>query len=296
MHRAPGWTSSGDRSTGLEEEIDDDTAYAGAEEEVLTTAARLFREPTPRGAELLDRLQRWAEQASVRPDAKAATLIRWLNDTCGRAGSWTDTRVIIFTEYRDTQNWLHELLADAGSRRGDRLLTLYGGMDTEERERVKAAFQAHPDQSAVRILLATDAASEGIDLQNHCSRLIHYEIPWNPNRLEQRNGRVDRHGQRADAVLIYHFVGRGYREQAETANVAGRPRGRPRVPDAGGAQGRADPRGPRQGRPGDRRAGRGGDARPASTLDTREAERQAEPARAHASLRARSEGRDRQAA
>ena len=58
----------------------------------------------------------------------------------------------------------------------------------------------------VRILLATDAASEGIDLQNHCSRLIHYEIPWNPNRLEQRNGRIDWHGQRASEVNIYHFV------------------------------------------------------------------------------------------
>ena len=82
---------------------------------------------------------------------------------------------------------------------GDRLLTLYGGMDPHDREAVKAAFQAAPDVSPVRILLATDAASEGIDLQNHCSRLIHYEIPWNPNRMEQRNGRIDRHGQKARA-------------------------------------------------------------------------------------------------
>ena len=68
-------------------------------------------------------------------------------------------------------------------------------MHSDDRERIKAAFQAHPAESPVRILLATDAASEGIDLQNHCSRLIHYEIPWNPNRMEQRNGRLDRHGQ-----------------------------------------------------------------------------------------------------
>ncbi len=65
----------------------------------------------------------------------------------------------------------------------------------------------------VRILLATDVASEGLDLQNFCSRLIHYEIPWNPNRMEQRNGRIDRHGQRADKILIYHFVGAGYKER-----------------------------------------------------------------------------------
>ena len=73
----------------------------------------------------------------------------------------------------------------------------------------------------MRILLATDAASEGIDLQNHCSRLIHFEIPWNPNRLEQRNGRIDRHGQKAKQVRVYHFVGKGYndreRSMADTA-------------------------------------------------------------------------------
>ena len=61
----------------------------------------------------------------------------------------------------------------------------------------------------MRILLATDAASEGIDLQRHCHRLIHYEIPWNPNRMEQRNGRIDRHGQRPEP-LVYHFVAKGF--------------------------------------------------------------------------------------
>jgi hypothetical protein len=85
-------------------------------------------------------------------------------------------------------------------------------MKPEEREEIKAAFQAAPDVSPVRILLATDAASEGIDLQLHCHRLIHYEIPWNPNRMEQRNGRIDRHGQR-HSPLIYHFVPTGYRNQ-----------------------------------------------------------------------------------
>lgn len=86
-------------------------------------------------------------------------------------------------------------------------MTLYGGMDTDKRENIKAAFQA---QSPVRILLATDSASEGIDLQNHCNRLIHYEIPWNPNRLEQRNGRIDRHGQKKSEVYVYHFVSAGF--------------------------------------------------------------------------------------
>ena len=98
-------------------------------------------------------------------------------------------------------------------------MTLYGGMDPAERERIKAAFQFDPVHSPVRILLATDAASEGIDLQNHCHRLLHFEIPWNPNRMEQRNGRVDRHGQRAKAVEVYHFVGKGYKAAAGAATT-----------------------------------------------------------------------------
>ena len=84
-----------------------------------------------------------------------------------------------------------------------------------------AAFQADPEISPVRILLATDAASEGIDLQKYCSRLIHYEIPWNPNRMEQRNGRVDRHGQKADKVLIHHFVGKGFERESSRDTPVG---------------------------------------------------------------------------
>ena len=79
-------------------------------------------------------------------------------------------------------------------------------MDPKERETIKAAFQANPRESPVRILLATDAASEGIDLQNHCNLLIHVEIPYNPNVMEQRNGRIDRHGQKQSEVVIWHPV------------------------------------------------------------------------------------------
>ena len=79
-------------------------------------------------------------------------------------------------------------------------------MDPKDREAVKAAFQADPRESPVRILLATDAASEGIDLQNHCNLLVHVEIPYNPNVMEQRNGRIDRHGQRQSEVVIWHPV------------------------------------------------------------------------------------------
>lgn len=198
----------------IDEEFGDDEAADTALDDTLDTASRLFRDLSAGERRDLDALRQWAESARGRPDSKTHALIRWLKAQLHTpTGAWNDERVIIFTEYRDTQRWLTQMLTSAGFGGGERLLSLYGGMTTDERERIKAAFQANPAVSPVRILLATDAASEGIDLQNHCSRLIHVEIPWNPNRLEQRNGRIDRHGQRASEVQIYHFVSSGWRER-----------------------------------------------------------------------------------
>jgi len=198
---------------GIEEEYADDEAYEEATASAVRTTTQLFSQLTSQERELLERMQNWAERASARPDSKARTLIEWLKEHIRPGGEWSDERVIIFTEYRATQKWLQTLLAAEGFTRDGRLMTLYGGMNSEERERIKAAFQTSPEVSPVRILLATDAASEGIDLQLHCHRVIHYEIPWNPNRMEQRNGRIDRHGQRKNP-LVFHFVPQGYEEQA----------------------------------------------------------------------------------
>ncbi|MCK6537723.1 MAG: DEAD/DEAH box helicase [Polyangiaceae bacterium] len=203
-----------------EEESSDDAAYEERAGEVVAETTAVFRPLSAEEEKLVAELQGWAARAAGRPDTKAKRLVAWLNDTLRPGGKWNDNRVIVFTEYRATQNWLEELLAAEGLSKGDRLMTLYGGMPTEDRERVKAAFQADPEVSSVRILLATDAASEGIDLQKQCSRLIHYEIPWNPNRLEQRNGRVDRHGQKHD-VQVFHFVGENYEDSADPRREPG---------------------------------------------------------------------------
>lgn len=205
----------------MEEEFADDEAYEESTDEAVTHTSRLFRELTAEERELLQEMRQWADGASKRPDAKARELLNWIHTHIQPNGEWCNERVIIFTEYRATQKWLYNLLAAEGLVQGERLMTLYGGMNSEDRERVKAAFQANPDTSPVRILLATDAASEGLDLQNYCSKLIHYEIPWNPNRLEQRNGRIDRHGQKASEVLIYHFVGKDYKQQATPVSRPG---------------------------------------------------------------------------
>jgi superfamily II DNA or RNA helicase len=200
---------------GVEEEYADDDAYEDSTGDATEGASRLFRPLTQQEEQTLSALERWADTAAPRADSKADKLITWLKANIKPDGAWGSRRVLIFTEYRATQKWLQGLLAAAGLATQERLEVMYGGMSTDERERIKAAFQADPDVSKVRILLATDAASEGIDLQNHCAHLIHYEIPWNPNRMEQRNGRLDRHGQKADAVMVYHFVG-GRMRQSDT--------------------------------------------------------------------------------
>jgi superfamily II DNA/RNA helicase len=203
----------------IEEEYADDEEKEGATSDAVETATPLIREITAQEKALLDKMYIWAEQASQIRDSKAKTFIQWLKAIVRLDGKWSDERVIIFTEYRATQNWLQTLLAAEGLTEGDRLMTMYGGMDDDLRERIKAAFQASPEDSDVRILLATDAASEGIDLQNYCHRLVHFEIPWNPNRMEQRNGRIDRHGQKFEP-LVYHFVMQGYKERMRRGDVA----------------------------------------------------------------------------
>lgn len=188
-----------------EEDYADDETRESAEGEAVEEASRRLRPLSDDERRLVERLHSWADRARRGPDSKAEAMIHWLEEHLRPNGEWSDVRVILFTEYRTTQVWLHEILASHGFG-GERLALLFGGMDTKDREAIKAAFQADPRESPVRILLATDAASEGIDLQNHCNLLIHVEIPYNPNVMEQRNGRVDRHGQKRSEVVIWHPV------------------------------------------------------------------------------------------
>lgn len=204
----------------VDEEYADDTVHEQLLAEAVDTAATMIPATGDRERKLLDELSRWAEHARSRADSKIEAFLAWLEENIRPDGEWSDRRVIVFTEYRATQNWLVQMLTSHGYGDPRRLMTLYGGMETDQREEIKAAFQASPEESDVRILVATDAASEGIDLQNHCNLLIHYEIPWNPSRLEQRNGRVDRHGQRQKEVLVHHFVGSGYAQARDEGDVA----------------------------------------------------------------------------
>lgn len=194
----------------LEEEYASDEGLEQAIGEAVEEASTTPTELTAEQKDMLKRLSTWAETAKGRPDSKAKAIFDWIDQHLRPGGKWNGARVILFTEYRATHGWLFELLTNHGCG-GERLAELHGSLDPDERAKVTAAFQAAPDVSPVRILLATDSASEGIDLQNHCNYLIHVEIPWNPNVMEQRNGRIDRHGQKK-TPFIWHPVGKGFQD------------------------------------------------------------------------------------
>ncbi|MEK5252507.1 DISARM system SNF2-like helicase DrmD [Paenibacillus sp. FSL F4-0125] len=192
-----------------EEEYSNDAQAEQFNNEAIEVASELTVPLTVIQTEMLDRLSGWADKFKNRLDSKAKAILSWLDTHLKHNGQPNNKRVILFTEYRATHTWLHQILVSHGYG-GEQLMFLHGSMLPDEREIVKAAFQADPQISPVRILLATDAASEGIDLQNHCNYLIHIEIPWNPNVMEQRNGRIDRHGQKENEVYIWHPVGKGF--------------------------------------------------------------------------------------
>ena len=137
----------------------------------------------------------WGQKYENRPDARLTELLTFLDATCRPAGMWSNERVVVFTEYAATLDWIVRILSQHGYREDQELAVIQGSTSAEDREIIRARFTAPPDQEAVRVLVATDSAGEGIDLQAYCHRLVNFDIPFNPSRLEQRIGRVDRYGQ-----------------------------------------------------------------------------------------------------
>jgi len=141
-----------------------------------------------------------------RVDARFEKLCGLIDQLLRKGSHWRDDeRLIVFTEYKTTLDYIVRRLGERYER--ERILTLFGGgkdgMDEKERAEVKRAF--NNPAADVRVLIATDAAAEGLNLQETARYLLHFDCPWNPSRLEQRNGRIDRHGQARD-VTIFHFV------------------------------------------------------------------------------------------
>lgn len=210
--------------TGAEQE-----AAEAAEVEAITAASEAEAPRSARAHELrqqeqalLDRMQQIAERHRGLPDAKTRFLIDWIRThfcpdlpTFGMAPAgppprWNNRRVLIFTENREgTKRFLHDVLSLAieGTDRADARIEVIDGLTSSaRRQEIQRRFNADPAHDPLRILLATDAAREGLNFQAHCADLFHFDLPWNPGRIEQRNGRIDRKLQPAPEVRCHYFV------------------------------------------------------------------------------------------
>jgi superfamily II DNA or RNA helicase len=158
---------------------------------LLTTRLKALKNEKAEVELLLDAAKR---TESAGTDPKAEALLEWVY-RLQQEETDSDLKVLIFTEFVPTQEMLREFLSD----RGISVVCLNGSMGMKERKRVQDAFAKD-----TRILISTDAGGEGLNLQ-FCHVVINYDIPWNPMRLEQRIGRVDRIGQ-THAVRALNFV------------------------------------------------------------------------------------------
>ena len=161
----------------------------------------------------VDRMLAISGAARDSADARVNAILDWIEaEMLDASHAWRDRRLLLFTEWDDTRRWLVERLKEGLLQRcrghvdlNGRILVFTGQTSLEERDRIKIAFNAPFEQEPVRILVCTDAAREGLNLQARCHDLIHVDLPWNPSRLEQRNGRIDRKLQPSKVVNCRYF-------------------------------------------------------------------------------------------
>lgn len=185
------------RLLDVDEEVEGDDAEAEEQEGVAVQATAVeriddLRREVERLGELIEQTRR---TRSLEEESKVSALQRCLDRA--EFGDLKDGRgkLLIFTEYRATQDYLVEKL----ERWGYTTCTIHGQMNAQARKDAQMLFQRER-----QICVATEAAGEGINLQ-FCHLMINYDIPWNPNRLEQRMGRIHRIGQEFD-VAVFNFV------------------------------------------------------------------------------------------
>ncbi|GHC12011.1 helicase-related protein [Cerasicoccus arenae] len=172
------------------------------------TAAQTIQELEAEIISLRDLVAQAKEVRASNEDHKWVELRELLldNPEMYEADGKTRRKIIIFTEHRDTLNYLFDritaLLGDP-----EVVVTIHGGVRREERRKVQEQFTQN---KAVSVLLATDAAGEGVNLQR-ANLMINYDLPWNPNRLEQRFGRIHRIGQ-TEVCHLWNLVAHETRE------------------------------------------------------------------------------------
>jgi superfamily II DNA or RNA helicase len=202
-----------DEFRDIDEDFDADDLPDGELEELeeklvdQASAARTIAELEFEIATLVDLEQLAREVRNSGADRKWEELSTLLQDTPEMFDtSGTRRKLIIFSEHRDTLNYLVDKLRGLLGR-AEPVVAIHGGMAREQRRKVQALFVQDKD---VLVLVATDAAGEGINLQN-AHLMVNYDLPWNPNRIEQRFGRIHRIGQKV-VCHLWNLVAQDTRE------------------------------------------------------------------------------------
>ena len=201
----------------IAEDLDDDREAEGRLQHAAKTTGAWLKPLVPYIAEEIANLDTALERLGLVPtptdalpypevDERWERLLKVIKQYLRNGNEWvTSDRLVVFTEYKTTLDYLERRLKETFKKDPQAIRVLFGGreLSDKKREEIKQAFN-DPDDP-LRILVATDAASEGLNLQETAHLVLHYDIPWNPARLDQRNGRLDRHGQARD-VIVFHFT------------------------------------------------------------------------------------------
>lgn len=145
----------------------------------------------------LDRLLSLTTNVSGKDCAKYSALLKHLK-VLGVSKS-SDMRVVVFAERVKTLEWLQTHLCKDLKLTGDNVPIMHGGLTDEQQQEIVESFKQ--STSPIKVLVTGDIASEGVNLHQQCHQLVHFDIPWSLIRIEQRNGRVDRYGQKHGAVI-----------------------------------------------------------------------------------------------
>lgn len=163
-------------------------------------AQRLKKKPTGEEAEALVELRGLAEKVTLDGFGKWKRLLEILGEL-GYARGKAGERVVVFSERLETLRTLHSELGRALALKEGAIGLFYGMADDQKQQEIVRDFSQA--QGEIRILLASDAASEGINMHEHCHRMLHFDVPWSLITLEQRNGRIDRYGQTSQPDIRY---------------------------------------------------------------------------------------------
>ncbi|MEA3412887.1 MAG: helicase-related protein [Pseudomonadota bacterium] len=197
VHEASDEMLGGEYEDWVEDVVDQATAAETIEELEAEIVSLRALESQARGVVQSGNDRKWEELSSLLQDSP---------EMYTAAGS--RRKLIIFTEHRDTLTYLVDRIRGLLGRPGA-VVAIHGGTNRDDRRRIQEEFRNNPD---VLVLVATDAAGEGVNLQN-ANLMVNYDLPWNPNRLEQRFGRIHRIGQ-TEVCHLWNIVAVQTREGA----------------------------------------------------------------------------------